>query len=432
MLKKVIGVTFILFASFLSNAQDQKVNKNKPASIALKASVLNFKKTPLTEGLTVSTPALGVQFFKGLAPKLDAVVNLDFSSLKYPYYVSLKQPKATTNSIYAAFDTRVHIKLATDDKALVPYAILGLGLAKDATNFTGYAPMGLGVQFKAKQGSFLNVFGTYNAEATKLTKMHMNYGVSYSFPLKLKEKKAIALPTAPIQVDQDDDGVSNENDDCPERSGLLKYKGCPVPDEDGDGINDENDKCPNAEGTLQYRGCPVPDTDKDGIPDDKDPCPTVAGLPAYKGCAIPDTDNDGVNDELDQCPNIAGIAGNNGCEDLQPKLNSIAAALKFDIGQVNINAKSLQGLDSLVQIMTQYPTTSLIITGHTDNTGTKKINDRLSLLRAKKVQAYLVKKGLAENRTSLIGLADTQPIASNTNKEGRTQNRRVDLTIKYE
>ena len=431
MSKKVIGVTFILFASLLSNAQDQKVNKNKPASIAFKASILNFKETPLTEGLTVFTPALGIQFFKGVAPKLDALVNLDFSSLKYPYYVSLKQPKATTNSMYAAIDTRIHIKLATDDKALVPYAILGLGLAKDATNFTGYAPMGLGVQFKAKQGSFLNLYSTHNAEASKLTKMHMNYGISYSFPLKLKEKKAIALPPAPVQADQDDDGVSNDKDDCPERSGLLKYKGCPVPDEDGDGINDENDKCPNAEGTVQYRGCPVPDTDKDGIPDDQDKCPTLAGLARYNGCAIPDTDKDGINDELDQCPTIAGVADNNGCEDLQPKLNSIAAALRFGIGEVNINTKSLQGLDALVQIMTQYPTTSIVITGHTDNTGTKKINERLSLLRAKKVQAYLVKKGLAENRTSLIGLADSQPIESNATKEGRAQNRRADLTIKY-
>jgi outer membrane protein OmpA-like peptidoglycan-associated protein len=432
MSKKVIGVTFIIFASLFSNAQDQKVNKNKPASIALKASILNFKKTPLTEGLTVSTPAVGVQFFKGIAPKFDAVVNLDFSSLKYPYYVSSKQPKATTNAIYAAIDTRIHIKLATDDKSIVPYAILGLGLAKDATNFTGYAPMGLGVQFKAKQGSFLHVFGTHNAEASKLTKMHTNFGISYSFPLKLKEKKAIALPIESVQADQDDDGVSNDKDDCPERSGLLKYKGCPVPDEDGDGINDENDKCPDAEGTVQYRGCPVPDTDKDGVPDDQDKCPTVAGLARYNGCAIPDTDKDGINDELDQCPAIAGVAGNNGCEDLQPKLNSIAAALKFEIGQVNINAKSLQGLDSLVQIMTLYPKTSLVITGHTDNTGTIKINDRLSLLRAKKVQAYLVKKGLAENRTTLIGMADTKPIASNATKEGRTQNRRADLTIKYE
>ena len=432
MSKKVIGVTFILFASLFSNAQDQKVNKNKPASIALKASILNFKKTPQTEGLTVSTPAVGVQFFKGIAPKFDAVVNLDFSSLKYPYYVSSKQPKATTNAIYAAIDTRIHIKLATDDKSIVPYAILGLGLAKDATNFTGYAPMGLGVQFKAKQGSFLHVFGTHNAEASKLTKMHRNFGISYSFPLKLKEKKAIALPIESVQADQDDDGVSNDKDDCPERSGLLKYKGCPVPDEDGDGINDENDKCPDAEGTVQYRGCPVPDTDKDGIPDDQDKCPTVAGLARYNGCAIPDTDKDGINDELDQCPAIAGIAGNNGCEDLQPKLNSIAAALKFEIGQVNINAKSLQGLDSLVQIMTLYPKTSLVITGHTDNTGTIKINNRLSLLRAKKVQSYLIKKGLAENRTTLIGMADAQPIASNATKEGRTQNRRADLTIKYE
>jgi outer membrane protein OmpA-like peptidoglycan-associated protein len=432
MSKKVIGVTFILFASLFSNAQDQKVNKNKPASIALKASILNFKKTPQTEGLTVSTPAVGVQFFKGIAPKFDAVVNLDFSSLKYPYYVSSKQPKATTNAIYAAIDTRIHIKLATDDKSIVPYAILGLGLAKDATNFTGYAPMGLGVQFKAKQGSFLHVFGTHNAEASKLTKMHTNFGISYSFPLKLKEKKAIALPIESVQADQDDDGVSNDKDDCPERSGLLKYKGCPVPDEDGDGINDENDKCPDAEGTVQYRGCPVPDTDKDGIPDDQDKCPTVAGLVRYNGCAIPDTDKDGINDELDQCPAIAGIAGNNGCEDLQPKLNSIAAALKFEIGQVNINAKSLQGLDSLVQIMTLYSKTSLVITGHTDNTGTIKINNRLSLLRAKKVQSYLIKKGLAENRTTLIGMADAQPIASNATKEGRTQNRRADLTIKYE
>ena len=432
MSKKVIGVTFILFASLFSNAQDQKVNKNKPASIALKASILNFKKTPQTEGLTVSTPAVGVQFFKGIAPKFDAVVNLDFSSLKYPYYVSSKQPKATTNAIYAAIDTRIHIKLATDDKSIVPYAILGLGLAKDATNFTGYAPMGLGVQFKAKQGSFLHVFGTHNAEASKLTKMHTNFGISYSFPLKLKEKKAIALPIESVQADQDDDGVSNDKDDCPERSGLLKYKGCPVPDEDGDGINDENDKCPDAEGTVQYRGCPVSDTDKDGVPDDQDKCPTIAGLARYNGCAIPDTDKDGINDELDQCPTIAGIAGNNGCEDLQPKLNSIAAALKFEIGQVNINAKSLQGLDSLVQIMTLYPKTSLVITGHTDNTGTIKINNPLSLLRAKKVQSYLVKKGLAENRTTLIGMADAQPIASNATKEGRTQNRRADLTIKYE
>ena len=431
MSKKVFGASLILFASLFANAQDQKVNKNKPASIALKGSILNFKKTPQTEGLTVSTPALGLQFFKGIAPRLDAVVNLDLSSLKYPYYVSTKQPKATSNSMYAAIDTRFHLKLGNDDKALLPYAILGIGLAKDAANFTAYAPMGVGLQFKDKQGSFLHVFGTYNAEASKLTKMHTNFGVSYSFPLKLKEKKAIALPTAPIQADQDDDGVSNENDDCPERSGLLKYKGCPVPDEDGDGINDENDKCPNAEGTVQYRGCPVPDTDKDGIPDDKDACPTLAGLTRYNGCAIPDTDKDGVNDEADQCPTIAGIAGNNGCEDLQPKLNNIAAALKFEIGQVNIANKLLQGLDSLVQIMTQYPSTKLLITGHTDNTGSRKINDPLSLSRAKKVQTYLVKKGLAVTRTSIIGLADTQPIASNETIKGRAQNRRVDLTIQY-
>ena len=431
MSKKVIGLTVILFASLLSKAQDQKVNNNKPASIALKASILNFKKTPLTEGLTVSTPAVGVQLFKGIAPKLDLVANLDFASLKYPYYVSSAQAKATKNSLYTALDARVHLKLANDDKPIVPYGILGIGLSKDASNFNAYAPMGIGVQFKSKQGSFLHLFSTHNAEASKFTKMHMHYGVSYSFPLKLKDKKAVALPEAPIQADQDDDGVSNEIDQCPERSGLLKYKGCPVPDEDGDGINDENDKCPNAEGSPKYRGCPVPDTDKDGIPDDQDKCPGIAGLSRYNGCAIPDTDMDGVNYEIDQCPSVAGIAGNNGCEDLQPLLNKVSTALKFEIGQANIATRSLQALDTVIQIMTQYPQTSLTITGHTDNTGSRKINDRLSISRAKKVQSYLVKKGLAINRTSLLGMADTQPIADNKTKQGRAQNRRVDFIIKY-
>jgi outer membrane protein OmpA-like peptidoglycan-associated protein len=81
--------------------------------------------------------------------------------------------------------------------------------------------------------------------------------------------------------------------------------------------------------------------------------------------------------------------------------------------------------------MAQYPTTKLLITGHTDNTGTRKINDPLSLSRAKKIQAYIIKKGLAVNRTSILGMADTQPIASNDTNKGRAQNRRVDLTIQY-
>jgi flagellar motor protein MotB len=55
----------------------------------------------------------------------------------------------------------------------------------------------------------------------------------------------------------------------------------------------------------------------------------------------------------------------------------------------------------------------------------------LSFSRAKKVQSYLVKKGLTINRTSILGLADTQPVASNETNKGRAQNRRVDLTIQY-
>jgi outer membrane protein OmpA-like peptidoglycan-associated protein len=53
----------------------------------------------------------------------------------------------------------------------------------------------------------------------------------------------------------------------------------------------------------------------------------------------------------------------------------------------------------------------------------------LSSRRANIVKGYLEKNGIAPNRMSTKGLGATQPIASNTTKEGRSQNRRVDFIV---
>jgi OmpA-OmpF porin, OOP family len=39
--------------------------------------------------------------------------------------------------------------------------------------------------------------------------------------------------------------------------GTAKYQGCPIPDTDGDGVNDEEDKCPSRSGPASNQGCPV-------------------------------------------------------------------------------------------------------------------------------------------------------------------------------
>jgi outer membrane protein OmpA-like peptidoglycan-associated protein len=360
------------------------------------------------------------------------MANLDLASIKYPYYTSLKVPKATSNQTYAAIDFNVNYKLATDDKKIVPYLTAGIGVGADHFSYyTAYAPIGAGIQIKAKYGSFVNIMSTYRAEASSLTKMHYSHSISYTLPIKGRDKKAIELPPVQIKVDADDDGVSDGDDACPNQKGTAKYRGCPIPDTDNDGLNDEQDQCPSTEGIAKYKGCPVPDTDRDGINDEQDKCPTTKGLGRYEGCPIPDTDKDGVNDEDDKCPAIAGIAANNGCADLQPQINAVTAQLKFATGSNQLNKKQATPLNSLVQLMIDNPTIKLAINGHTDNTGSLKINEKLSLSRAKVVMNYLVKKGVESSRLSAHGFAYSMPIADNKLSKGRALNRRVEIEVQY-
>ena len=72
---------------------------------------------------------------------------------------------------------------------------------------------------------------------------------------------------------------------------------------------------------------------------------------------------------------------------------------------------------------------AVIVLGHTDSTGSKAVNDQLSLGRAKAVASIFRLSGLNGNRLVVRGLSDTQPRAANDNAEGRAQNRRVEVLI---
>jgi len=428
-MKKIFFVLFSVIITSSIIAQDSTIKK---AAIGFRISYLDFKKTNLTEGLTTSVPAFGVQYFKGITNKIDLMVNLDYASLKYPYYTSLKVPKAKSNQNYTVLDVSLNYKFATDDKTIVPFVTAGIGVGADHFSYyTAYAPMGAGLQIKAKYGSFVNIMSTYRAEASSLTKMHSSHSISYTLPIKGKDKKAIELPPAPIKVDGDDDGVSDSEDACPNQKGIAKYKGCPIPDTDNDGINDEQDQCPSTEGIAKYKGCPIPDSDKDGINDEQDKCPTVKGLGRYEGCPIPDTDKDGINDEEDQCPTIAGIAANKGCADLQPLVDAASSKLKFATGSNQLTKKQTAPLNSLIQLMADNAHIQLEIGGHTDNVGSLTINEKLSLSRAKVVMQYLIRKGIDAKRLSINGFAFNQPIADNKTSQGRAMNRRVEIVVKY-
>jgi len=90
-----------------------------------------------------------------------------------------------------------------------------------------------------------------------------------------------------VRKDQDQDGIPNKLDKCPDIAGPVENEGCPWVESDGDGVIDKDDACPTVAGPPENNGCPWPDTDGDRILDKDDACPTVPGLPEYNGCPKP-------------------------------------------------------------------------------------------------------------------------------------------------
>ncbi len=105
------------------------------------------------------------------------------------------------------------------------------------------------------------------------------------------------------------------------------------------------------------------------------------------------------------------------------------AGILFATGKSDLNPTSVSELSDLATSLAQNPDTNITINGHTDNTGSRAVNERLSLDRAKSVENFLVGHGLPVARFTINGLAYDAPIADNTTVEGRAQNRRVEIFL---
>jgi outer membrane protein OmpA-like peptidoglycan-associated protein len=231
--------------------------------------------------------------------------------------------------------------------------------------------------------------------------------------------------------DSDGDGIADKDDKCPDTAGLEEFDGCP--DSDSDGVADPNDDCPNDAGSKALNGCP--DADNDGVADKNDECPNEVGPKANNGCPYPDTDGDGVLDKDDMCPDVAGNNANNGCpemtEEAQTELNDFAKVINFASGKSYISDYSKDILDTnVIPKLNEYPLAKFVVEGHTDSTGSKALNQRLSEERAASVKDYLISNGVAKDRLTSVGYGQDKPIAPNNTNDGRFKNRRVEINLK--
>lgn len=101
----------------------------------------------------------------------------------------------------------------------------------------------------------------------------------------------------------------------------------------------------------------------------------------------------------------------------------------FETGKSVLTPNSYDALDQVVRFLENNQSVRLEISGHTDNTGSLRINTRLSEARAKAVVDYIVNKGITPDRLEYKGYADSQPVADNDTPEGREMNRRVEFKV---
>lgn len=103
--------------------------------------------------------------------------------------------------------------------------------------------------------------------------------------------------------------------------------------------------------------------------------------------------------------------------------------LFFVTGKAEINQLSYPELARLIDLMKKHKEMEIEIAGHTDDVGSDKVNNELSLQRANAVKDYLISQGIESNRLTAKGYGKTKPLVPNTTEENKKKNRRVDFTI---
>lgn len=102
----------------------------------------------------------------------------------------------------------------------------------------------------------------------------------------------------------------------------------------------------------------------------------------------------------------------------------------YQTDKYELQKESTTELDRLVRFMKETPNALLEISGHTDSQGDDEYNKKLSERRANAVIEYLAKRGIASERLKATGFGETKSLSTNTTEEGRTNNRRVEMTVR--
>lgn len=106
------------------------------------------------------------------------------------------------------------------------------------------------------------------------------------------------------------------------------------------------------------------------------------------------------------------------------------SGLMFDTNKYDLKMNAKSDLQEFAQVLIEFADADVAIFGHTDSTGSDRINDPLSVNRANSVANYLLASGVSPTQIkSVVGKGSKEPIADNGTVEGRAENRRVEVYL---
>jgi outer membrane protein OmpA-like peptidoglycan-associated protein len=152
---------------------------------------------------------------------------------------------------------------------------------------------------------------------------------------------------------------------------------------------------------------------------------------AIIGAAVGGTIGAVIGHQMDQQAkelkqNIPGAVVERVGEGIQVTFES---GLLFDFDSDVVRSAAAENLRNLAASLDKYPTSDLLIVGHTDSVGTDAYNLSLSERRSAATANYLAAQGVATSRLRTAGRGETEPVAPNSTDAGRGKNRRVEVAI---
>jgi outer membrane protein OmpA-like peptidoglycan-associated protein len=116
----------------------------------------------------------------------------------------------------------------------------------------------------------------------------------------------------------------------------------------------------------------------------------------------------------------------------QPSFNYAALPediVLFGVGKSDVQPIYDTRLNFIADILNKTPGLQVIVTGHTDATGSKAINEKLSLQRAEAVSYFLMNKGVSKKQITIKSLSSEKPAVTGGTPTARSQNRRVSIKL---